>query len=109
MAIKLSSIDQFEQVLEEHNDVFVLKHSDTCPISAEAFDQFNKFLYERDIDGYYLVVQEERKLSDYIAEKTNVKHESPQAFYFVDGKAVWNASHSDINVSTLAQAEEYER
>ena len=80
MAIKLSSIDQFEQVLEEHNDVFVLKHSDTCPISAAAFDQFNKFLYERDIDGYYLVVQEERKLSDYIAEKTNVKHESPQAF-----------------------------
>ena len=106
MAIKLSSIDQFEQVLEEHNDVFVLKHSDTCPISAAAFDQFNKFLYERDIDGYYLVVQEERKLSDYIAEKTNVKHESPQAFYLVDGKAVWNASHSDINVSTLAQAEE---
>ena len=88
MAIKLSSIDQFEQVLEEHNDVFVLKHSDTCPISAAA------------------LVQEERKLSDYIAEKTNVKHESPQTFYFVDGKAVWNASHSDINVSTLAQAEE---
>ena len=29
-----------------------------------------------------------------------------QVFYFVDGKAVWNASHSDINVSTLAQAEE---
>ena len=43
MAIKLSSIDQFEQVLEEHNDIFVLKHSDTCPISAAAFDQFNKF------------------------------------------------------------------
>ena len=32
-----------------------------------------------------------------------MKHESPQAFYFVDGKVVWNASHSDINVSTLAQ------
>ena len=39
------------------------------------------------MDGYYLVVQEERKLSDYIAEKTNVKHESPQAFYFIDGEA----------------------
>ena len=57
------------------------------------------------MDGYYLVVQEERKLSDYIAEKTNVKHES-QAFYFIDGEATWNASHSDINVSSLAQAEE---
>ncbi|MDN8907695.1 bacillithiol system protein YtxJ, partial [Staphylococcus aureus] len=27
MAIKLSSIDQFEQVLEENKYVFVLKHS----------------------------------------------------------------------------------
>ena len=72
MAIKLSSIDQFEQVLEENKYVFVLKHSETCPISANAYDQFNKFLYERDIDGYYLIVQQERKLSDYIAEKTNV-------------------------------------
>ncbi|WP_053032264.1 bacillithiol system redox-active protein YtxJ [Staphylococcus haemolyticus] len=106
MAIKLSSIDQFEQVLKDNKYVFVLKHSDTCPILADAYDQFNKFLYERDMDGYYLVVQEERKLSDYIAEKTNVKHESPQAFYFIDGEATWNASHSDINVSSLAQAEE---
>ncbi|MBO1198774.1 bacillithiol system redox-active protein YtxJ [Staphylococcus simiae] len=106
MAIKLSSIDQFEQVITENKYVFVLKHSDTCPISANAYDQFNKFLYERDMDGYYLIVQQERELSDYIADKTNVKHESPQAFYFVDGEVVWNRDHSDINVSSLAQAEE---
>ena len=106
MAIKLSSIDQFEQVLNENKYVFVFKHSETCPISANAYDQFNKFLYERDMDGYYLVVQQERKLSDYIEDKTNIKHESPQAFYFVDGKAIWNASHNDINVSSLATAEE---
>ncbi|PTH43028.1 bacillithiol system redox-active protein YtxJ [Staphylococcus arlettae] len=106
MAIKLSSIDQFEQVLNENKYVFVFKHSETCPISANAYDQFNKFLYERDMDGYYLVVQQERKLSDYIEDKTNIKHESPQAFYFVDGKALWNASHNDINVSSLATAEE---
>ncbi|CAC8600366.1 bacillithiol system protein YtxJ [Staphylococcus aureus] len=43
MAIKLSSIDQFEQVIEENKYVFVLKHSETCPISANAYDQFNKF------------------------------------------------------------------
>ena len=47
MAIKLSSIDQFEQVIEENKYVFVLKHSETCPISANAYDQFNKFLYEK--------------------------------------------------------------
>lgn len=48
----------------------------------------------------------ERDLSDYIAKKTNVKHESPQAFYFVNGEMVWNRDHGDINVSSLAQAEE---
>ncbi|MBU0436945.1 bacillithiol system redox-active protein YtxJ [Staphylococcus succinus] len=106
MAMKLSSIDQFEQIIEENNYAFVLKHSETCPISANAFDQFNKFLYERDMDGYYLVVQQERELSNYIEEKTHVKHESPQAFYFVKGQAIWHANHGDINVTSLANAEE---
>ncbi|MBT2830751.1 bacillithiol system redox-active protein YtxJ [Staphylococcus coagulans] len=106
MAIKLTSIDQFEQVLEQNNYIFILKHSNTCPISENAFDQFNKFLYERDMDGYYLVVQEERELSDYIAERTGIQHESPQAFYFVNGEVKWHDSHNNINVSSLAQAEE---
>ncbi|ARJ51269.1 bacillithiol system redox-active protein YtxJ [Staphylococcus lutrae] len=106
MAIKLTSIDQFEQTMEAHDYVFILKHSQTCPISDNAFDQFNKFLYERDMDGYYVVVQEARELSDYIAEKTGVKHESPQAFYFVNGELKWHDHHQNITVSSLAKAEE---
>lgn len=106
MAIKLSSIDQFEQVIEQNHDAFILKHSNTCPISESALDQFNKFLYERDMDGYYVVVQEARELPDYMAQKTGIKHESPQAFYFVNGEAKWHDSHQNINVSSLAKAEE---
>lgn len=105
MVVKLTSIDQFEKVLNDNPYVFVMKHSSTCPISATAYDQFNKFLYERDMDGYYLIVQEERELSDYIAEKTNVKHESPQAFYFVEGNVEWNDSHNNITVASLSKAE----
>ncbi|GGI29985.1 MULTISPECIES: bacillithiol system redox-active protein YtxJ [Staphylococcus] len=105
MATKLTSIDQFEQVIQQYPYVFVLKHSNTCPISERAMDQFNKFLYERDMDGYYLIVQEERELSNYIEEKTGIKHESPQAFYFVNGEASWHESHDNITVSSLAKAE----
>ena len=36
--------------------------------------------------------------------KRQMKHES-QSILFFDGEATWNASHSDINVSSLAQAE----
>ncbi|UXS75195.1 bacillithiol system redox-active protein YtxJ [Staphylococcus chromogenes] len=105
MATKLTSIDQFEQVIQQYPYVFVLKHSNTCPISERAMDQFNKFLYERDMDGYYLIVQEEQELSNYIEEKTGIKHESPQAFYFVNGEASWHESHDNITVSSLAKAE----
>ena len=105
MATKLTSSDQFEQVIQQYPYVFVLKHSNTCPISERAMDQFNKFLYERDMDGYYLIVQEERELSNYIEEKTGIKHESPQAFYFVNGEASWHESHDNITVSSLAKAE----
>ena len=105
MAIKLTSIEQFEQVITTNHDIFIFKHSDTCPISENALDQFNKFLYERDMDGYYLIVQQERELSNYIEEKTGIKHETPQAFYFVEGEVKWHDSHDNINVSSLAKAE----
>lgn len=106
MVLKLKTIEQFEKVIQEQEKVFVLIHSTTCPISMNAYDQFNNFLYERDIDGYYLTMQEARELSDYIEKKTGVKHESPQAFYFVEGTAKWNASHQHITVSSLSSAEE---
>ncbi|TDL98937.1 bacillithiol system redox-active protein YtxJ [Macrococcus brunensis] len=106
MVIKLNSIEQFEQTIQDHDKVFVMKHSLTCPISLNAYDQFNNFLYERDMDGYYLTVQEARELSNYIAEKTGIKHESPQVFYFVDQQVAWHDSHNHITVSSLSAAEE---
>jgi len=33
-----------------------------------------------------------------------VKHESPQALYFVGGEVVWNASHGGITSESLAAA-----
>ncbi len=106
MVIKINSVEQFDNLLQEQDKFFLMKHSTTCPISMNAFDQYNNFLYERDMDGYYLTVQEARELSNYIAEQTDIKHESPQAFYFVNQKAVWNASHNQITVHSLSAAEE---
>lgn len=106
MMIKINTIEQFEKLLEEHTNVYLLKHSDTCPISASAYDQFENFMYERDINGYYLIVQQARELSDYIADITKVKHESPQAFYFSDKAVKWHDSHRNITIANLSKAEE---
>lgn len=106
MIIKLNTVEQFEEMIETNPLVFFLKHSKTCPISASAYDQFDNFAYERDINAYYLIVQDAPELSQYIEEKTQIKHESPQAFYFNHGEVAWHDSHKNITIANLSKAEE---
>ncbi|HIW12665.1 MAG TPA: bacillithiol system redox-active protein YtxJ [Candidatus Salinicoccus stercoripullorum] len=106
MLTKTTTIDSFQKLLDEKKTFFFMKHSSTCPISAAAFEEFQKFHYERDMDGYYLVVQDHRQLSDHISDTFGITHESPQAFYFVDGEPKWNDSHQKITLNTLASVED---
>ncbi|MFC3420284.1 bacillithiol system redox-active protein YtxJ [Salinicoccus hispanicus] len=106
MLTKTTSIESFQKLLQANKDFFFMKHSSTCPISATAFEEFQKFHYERDMDGYYLIVQDHRKLSDYIAEHFDVRHESPQAFYFEAGKLKWSDSHQNITLNNLSSVED---
>ena len=103
---KISSIEEFEQALEKGEAFLFIKHSLTCPISHEAFNECKSFDEQSQVPVYYLAVQESRELSNYIADRFQIKHESPQALIFVDGKAVWDASHWKITKSSLGQAVE---
>lgn len=99
---KIFSEDQLNQALEENNTLFLLKHSTTCPISQNAFEQYEKFSKEENVPCYYLYVQEARPLSNYVAEQYDVKHESPQVLYFKQGNVEWNTSHFDITYEKLS-------
>lgn len=101
MATKqLNSTEEFAEIKEQ--PYFLLfKHSLTCPVSQAAFDEFNKYMEDAEIPGYYLYVQEARPLSNFLAEETEIKHESPQAFLFKDGQVVWHASHWNITQKSI--------
>ncbi|WP_205685424.1 bacillithiol system redox-active protein YtxJ [Bacillus salacetis] len=102
MVKKIGTIEEFNQVLEEKERFFFLKHSLTCPISGSAFEEYQKFADDsNEQEAYYLAVQESRDLSNYIAETFGIKHESPQALLFKEGKPVWNASHWNITSKEL--------
>lgn len=106
--ILLNTIEEFEQAVANNHGCFILKHSSTCPISQSAFQEYEKFVQEHDkIPAYYLIVQQARPLSNYIEEKYQIKHESPQAILFKDDKAVWDASHWNITESSLQSALNY--
>lgn len=93
--------EQFKQLLEGNEVVFFLKHSNTCNISETAFEEFEQFSKTNNVVTAFLVVQEDRPLSNYIAEQFGVIHHSPQVFKFENGQAVYNASHRKITVQEL--------
>ncbi|OLO40216.1 thioredoxin family protein [Alkalihalophilus pseudofirmus] len=99
---KVNTTEELIALLNEHNKLFLLKNSTTCPISHTAYNEFTQFAegYPEET-FYYLNVQEARPLSNEIAEKFEVKHESPQVLLFSNGQVVWHTSHWNVTVSNL--------
>lgn len=105
---ELKSISDWQAALAESNEkpLFIFKHSTTCPISAEAFDEYAKYLHKHpnaDITHAHVLVIESRPVSNAIAESLSLKHESPQAIYIKDGKIAWHTSHWRITEQALRE------
>jgi bacillithiol system protein YtxJ len=79
--------------------VIIFKHSNACPISARAYREMQQL---RDVN--LLEIQAAPEISREIEKLTGVRHESPQVILMRDGKAVWNASHFDVNAASVSQA-----
>ena len=105
---ELNSIQELDQAFDESRErpVLLFKHSLTCPISTRAFDEFQSYLDRADSRASYrlITVQRARDVSDAAAALLSLDHESPQAILVRNGREVWNASHSDITASALAEA-----
>lgn len=80
--------------------VILFKHSMTCPISSNAYEQMSLINNEVSL----VVVQRSRDISREIETRTGVTHESPQAIILRNGQAVWNASHWRVTKEAVEQA-----
>lgn len=96
---KLDSSERLEELFQKSHEapVLVFKHSTTCPISAAAYRQVE------DVDGdvNIIIVQTARGISNEIANRTGIRHESPQAIVLKDGKPVYHASHYSVTAEEL--------
>ncbi|WP_243291053.1 bacillithiol system redox-active protein YtxJ [Bacillus sp. FJAT-47783] len=102
--LKIDTIQQFQHLLEEHESFVFFKNSMTCPISSQAFSEYDTFTNAYpELPSYYLNVQQSRELSNYIAETFNVKHESPQVLLFKNKEVKWHISHWNITKKTLVE------
>lgn len=94
--------ETLEQLMERSNEqpVILFKHSTSCPISAAAYREMSQVKSEVSI----VVVQKARDVSKDVAERTGVRHESPQAFVLRNGKVAWTASHYDVTAEAVEEA-----
>lgn len=97
--IKVNTTEELDGLFAKSSQqpVFLFKHSLTCPISAGVFETVSGI----DSDVYLVVVQNARDISTALAEKTGIRHESPQAIVIKNGKPVYHASHYDITVQDV--------
>lgn len=99
----LKQIPSLNELLMESRgrSVVIFKHSATCPLSIAAYSQVERFSNSTNTDVYLLVVQADRELSNEIAEKLKLKHESPQIIILKNSVVVHHASHYDIKEEDL--------
>ena len=103
--ISLTDLDQLSAIetLSNQQTVAIFKHSTRCSISRMALKQFeNEFASGDTIALYFLDLIEYREISNEIASRFGVMHQSPQLIVIKNGKAIYNASHSDIDAVALA-------
>ncbi len=102
----LPDADALDGLLARSHDVPVLLflHDPYCPISRRAWGEMQQLAAGPLLDAYLVNVSRQHDLSDAIAARTGVRHESPQALVLRDGKAVWDASHFSITAQAVGSA-----
>ena len=102
--IPLQLMGQLDEIiaLSKEKPVLIFKHSTRCTISRFALKQFeNVFDLQNQIDAYFLDLLEFRAVSNEIASRFGIMHQSPQLLLIKEGKVLYDASHSDIQANEL--------
>jgi bacillithiol system protein YtxJ len=103
---ELTDLGQLNEIIAGSNEkpVAIFKHSTRCSVSRMALKQFeNEFNSSDKVTPYFLDLIAHRDISNEIATRFGVTHQSPQLILIKEGKAVYNVSHSDIDAEELGK------
>lgn len=106
---ELTTLDQLQEALarSEQTAIAIFKHSTVCPISAAAHREVARYLEEAGpaAPPFYLVkVIESRPISNEIAARLKVPHQSPQLILVKCKDAYHNMSHGKITAARIEDA-----
>ena len=102
--VPLTDLGQLNEIIQLSNEkpVIIFKHSTRCSISRMALKQFeNEFDLSDKVTPYFLDLITFRDISNEIASRFEVVHQSPQLLLIIGGKSVYDVSHSSIDADEL--------
>ena len=104
---RLTSINQLIEIEKESFDqpIAIFKHSTRCGTSSMALRQFEKQfkINNANVKLYFLDLLSFRDISNEIAIRFQVFHESPQLIVLKDGNTIHHSSHHQIDAGLLEQ------
>ena len=103
--IPLNQIEQLTEIQSNPGLTLIFKHSTQCPVSSMAKKSFEWDLDKipSEVSLYFLDLIRFRNISNAIAEKWNVLHESPQVILIEAGKAIFHESHAEISAIKIGE------
>jgi bacillithiol system protein YtxJ len=103
--VELTSLDQLDQAWEasHQHPVALFKHSHRCSVSFHVKNRLESDwkLDEKTCGFYFLDLINHRDVSNAIAEKSGVQHQSPQLIVIDKGEVVYEASHGSIDYQVM--------
>lgn len=83
----------------------IYKHSYSCSVSIFAKTRVETVLekFSAKAAFHFVDVRRNRPVSNYIAEKSGVRHESPQLLIIRDGNVVWHGSHHRVTAEAIGE------
>lgn len=101
----LGKMEQLDELVEQSKTkpVAIFKHSTRCGISRGVLKMFEKNykLNDDQLKLYFLDLLQNRDISNEIAARFKVPHESPQMIVIKNGIVVHNDSHHSIEAAHL--------
>ena len=102
---KIESQKDLDAAIEKSSQqkVLIFKHSTRCFISKTVLRSFEKQMQASDKNfGYYFLdLLAHRSISNEIESRFDVVHQSPQLIVLENGKAIYNASHQNIDLDKI--------
>jgi bacillithiol system protein YtxJ len=111
--VPLTRVEEVDSVLAQSAEtpVLIFKHSYSCGTSAEALDELVAHLEDNGhhVPTMMVTVQTHRDVSNAVASRLGIRHETPQALLIRNGRVVWSASHFRVTAAAVQAAIESQR